>query len=111
MVLIPFQGVAAANMSICNIMMQASEGQQPKAMPCNIQMAGMTQMNQDCCKHNTVCKTICATLCTALSTMTALPSDIKAATFLSSSLLVSMPHQSYASITLPSLQRPPILLA
>jgi hypothetical protein len=46
-----------------------------------------------------------------VSAMTTLPSGIKPATFLASSALVSMPHQSYVSVILPSPQRPPILLS
>lgn len=114
LVLIPLQSIAAANIGICNSMMQSQAGEQKSAnMPCAKNMAGMSKVaqNQGGCTHKSACKTICATLCASLSAMTALPSDIKPATFLVSAALISMPHQAYASITQPNLQRPPILLS
>jgi hypothetical protein len=113
LVLMPLQGFAAANMSICNSMMQA-QSITPKSvdMPCHkhmASMAGETKNQQMPCK--TACKTVCATLCASLGAMTALPSDIKPAVFLASSALVSLPNQVYASITQPKLQRPPIFVS
>jgi hypothetical protein len=118
LVLIPLQGMAAANMSICNSMMQA-QSITPKSanMPCHKHMASMaseaksqiTSNNAMPCK--TACKTVCATLCASLGVIAALPSDIKPAPFLASSALISLPNQAYASITQPNLQRPPILLS
>lgn len=114
LVLIPLQGIAAANMSICNSMMQSNVDQRNSVdMPCH-DMANMTQQTsakQQNPHYKPICKTICATLCASVSTVTTLPSDIKSIPFLASTTLMSMPHQPYASITLPSLQRPPILLA
>jgi hypothetical protein len=114
LVLMPLQGLAAANMSICNSMMQAQSSAPTSAsMPCHKHMASMASdvnKNQQApCK--TVCKTVCATLCASLGAITALPSDIKPAAFLASSALVSLPNQLYASITQPNLQRPPIVLS
>ena len=114
LVLMPLQGIAAANMSICNSMMQSHEQQniqQLQAKPCHMHMAGMTNIKQSSCKHDTACKTACATLCASLSVMTEMPSDIKPAHFMLSTALLSTPYQAYASITQPNLQRPPILLA
>jgi len=114
LVLMPLQGIAAANMSICNSMMQSHEQQNVKqlqAKPCHMHMVGMANIKQSSCKHNTVCKTACATLCASLSVMTEMPSDIKPAHFMLSTALLSTPYQAYASITQPNLQRPPILLA
>jgi hypothetical protein len=118
LVLMPLQGFAAANMSICNSMMQAqSSAPKSATMPCHKHMASMagetksqnTSNNTAPCK--TACKTVCATLCASLGAITALPSDIKPAAFLASSALVSLPNQLYASITQPNLQRPPIVLS
>ena len=118
LVLIPLQGIAAANMLVCNSMMQAqsyelNNSQQVQAEPCHMHMAGMSKSTANPLeKHQSLfCKTTCATLCASLNAMTALPSSIKPATFLVSAGLISIPYQAYASITQPNLQRPPILLA
>ncbi len=114
LVLIPLQNIAAADMSICNSMMQSQASEQKLAnMPCHQHMAGMSKImqNKDNCPHENTCKAICNTLCASISAMSALPSDIQPATFLAASALLSMPHQPYASITQPNLQRPPIFLS
>ena len=118
LVLIPLQSIAAANMLVCNSMMQAqiyeqNNSQQVQAEPCHMHMVGMYKSSEAPLeKHQSpCCKTTCATLCASLNAMTALPSSIKPATFLVSTGLISIPYQAYASITQPNLQRPPILLA
>ena len=122
--LIPLQGFAAANMSICNSLMQAetnyAKQQEVQTTPCHEHMAGMTKTSGDLSnnhlgnnhssKHKSACKTNCATLCNSLCAMTALPSNIKPATLQDTSRAMTLFSQSYASITLPSPQRPPILL-
>ena len=119
-VLIPLQGFAAANMSACNALMQAAVNQAKqqgvRVMPCHEHMAGMTKTSGDLSnnhsnKHNKACKSSCATLCNSLCAMTALPSNIKPATLQDTSRAMTLFSQSYASITLPSPQRPPILLS
>jgi hypothetical protein len=118
LVLMPLQGFAAANMSVCNSMMQA-QSIAPKSanMPCHKHMASTVSeaKSQQTAKHTApckaACKTFCATLCASLCAMTALPSDIKPAAFLASSALISLPDQAYASITQPNLQRPPIFVS
>ena len=117
-VLIPLQALATANMLVCNSMMQAqsheqSNSQQVQAEPCHKHMAGMSKTTENPSqKHQSpCCKASCATLCASLNVMTTLPSAIKPATFLASTPLMRMPHQVYAAITQPKLQRPPILLA
>lgn len=118
-VLMPLQALAAANMLVCSNMMRSStmqtqhSQQQLHAKPCHMQMADMvkTTQSQQNCKHKETCKTVCATLCASIATITALPNNIKPATFLASSALISLPNQVYASITEASLQRPPIFLA
>jgi hypothetical protein len=110
LVLIPLQGFAAANMSICNSIMQSSAQQAMRNMPCHDSMSSNEQHAK---KHHqqSSCKTSCAALCASLGAMTVLPSNMPAASFLASSSLMHMPHQPYASITQPNLQRPPIFLA
>ena len=119
-VLIPLQGFAAANMSACNALMQAAVNQAKQqeviAAPCHEHMATMTKTSGDLSnnhsnKHNKACKSSCATLCNSLCAMTALPSNIKPATLQDTSRAMTLFSQSYASITLPSPQRPPILLS
>lgn len=105
LVLIPLQGLAAANMSICNSMMQSNsqqviqDVQAMQGMPCHDDMIQG--------KKNT-CKTHCAALCASLNAMTALPSMTPATTFLVSTQAVNFPQQVYVSVTQPNLQRPPI---
>ena len=114
LVLIPLQSIAAANMLVCNsIMQEQNNSQQLQAEPCHMHMAGMSKSTESLSeKHQSpCCKTTCAALCASLNAMTALPSSIKPATFLVSTGLISIPYQGYASITQPNLQRPPILLA
>ena len=118
LMLIPFQSIAAANMLVCNSMMQAkiheqNNSQQVHAEPCHMHMASMSKPTETPSeKHqNPCCKTTCATLCASLNGMTALPSSIKPATFLVLTVLISIPDLAYASITQPNLQRPPILFA
>ena len=116
-VLIPLQALATANMLVCNSMMQTQNHgqnnlQQVQVKPCHKHMAGMSKTTENPSqKHQSpCCKASCATLCASLNVMTRLPIGIKPATFLVSTPLMSMPHQAYASITQPNLQRPPILL-
>ena len=118
--LIPLQSFAAANMSACNALMQAAVNQAKqqgvRVMPCHEHMVGMTKTSGDLSnshsnKHNKACKSSCATLCNSLCAMTALPSNIKPATLQDTSRAMTLFSQSYASITLPSPQRPPILLS
>jgi hypothetical protein len=116
LVLIPLQGIAAANMSICNSMMQTntkhasiiqtSTQQQAQTMPCHDDMNSKLHGN-----GKSTSKTSCAALCASLCAMTALPSNIPVASFLASASVMHMPHQTYVSITQPSLQRPPIFFS
>lgn len=116
LVLIPLQGIAAANMSICNSMMQTdtkhasiiqtSTQQQAQTMPCHDDMN--SKFHSD---GKSTSKTSCAALCASLCAMTALPSNMPVASFFVSSSLMQMPHQTYVSITQPNLQRPPIFFS
>jgi hypothetical protein len=118
LVLMPLQGIAAANMSICNSMMQSHHGEPKQAnMPCHEGMSKSTanpSANPPANpseNHQSPCKASCATLCASLCAMTTLPSNFQPAAFLAPSALVSQPHQAYASITQPNLQRPPIFVS
>ena len=115
LVLMPLQGIAAANMSICNSMMQSNVQQAMQNMPCHKAMAKDSvtdEVNKQAPeKQQNFCKTVCDSLCASLNAMTALPSNTPAATYLVSAQLVNFSHQNYASITQPNLQRPPIFLA
>jgi hypothetical protein len=114
LVLIPLQGFAAANMSVCNSMMQAQSSQQKSTnMPCHMksmQMAGMTKA-EDNCKHKSTCKTACATLCASLSSMTALNQTAPVVPVLAASQAIVAHNETYTSYSPPNLQRPPILLS
>ena len=114
LVLTPLQGIAAANMSICNSMMQSHQGEPKQAnMPCHEGMSKSTAnpSANPSEKHQSPCKASCATLCASLCAMTTLPSNFQPAAFLAPSALVSQSHPSYASITQPNLQRPPIFVS
>lgn len=115
LVLMPLQSIAAANMLVCNSMMYmdiASEKLQ--LMPCHEHMNSISQKHnnddsnskkyKDACKANSA---YCASLCA----MAALPSHLESAVLESSPQTLSLAYQSYASITLPNLQRPPIRLS
>jgi len=121
----PLQGFAAANISICNSLMQVATNQakqqEVQTTPCHEHMSDIEKTSGDLSnnhlsnnhsgKHKSACKTNCATLCSSLCAMTALPSNIKPATLQDASKAMTLLSQSYASITLPSPQRPPILLS
>lgn len=114
LVLMPLQGIAAANMSICNSMMQKTADTKVSATPChkhaNMQMAEMTKA-ADNCKHKSSCKNACATLCASLSNMTALNQSTPALPVLAASQAVVAYSETYTSYLPPNLQRPPILLS
>ena len=114
LVLMPLQGIAAANMSICNSMMQAATETKVSATPChkhaNMQMADMTKAS-DNCKHKSTCKAACATLCASLSSMTALNQTTPAMPVLATTQVLVAYSEIYTSYLPPNLQRPPILLS
>lgn len=123
LLLMPLQGITAANMSICNSLMQAQDSS-PKLtqsqshmqnMPCHQSiaskhMASMTK-SPDSCKHKAACKTSCAALCANLSALNALPSDIKPTSLSATPTVLVAYSQIYVSITQASLQRPPIFFS
>lgn len=125
LVLLPLQSMAAANMLVCNSMMpMTKKNAQSQVMPCHKHMNNMVshdinETNDTVASSDThtnasyknTCKTNCATLCASMCAMTALPSHFKSAVLEASSQAFSLAYQSYASITLPNLQRPPIRLS
>jgi phosphoribosylcarboxyaminoimidazole (NCAIR) mutase len=119
LVLMPLQGFAAANMSVCNSMMQAQSNAPKTAnMPCHManmhknsmHMASMTK-TQDSCKHKSACKTNCATLCASLSNMTALNQTTPVMPVLAASQILTAYNEIYTSYSPPNLQRPPNFLS
>jgi hypothetical protein len=114
MLLISLQGVAATRMSFCNNLLKTNaEEKNVSSITCHQDAAGAfhTQHNKQDCNDKVACKTACATLCSNLGAMTAIESNIHPLTFLSATISIRILHQSYASITLPSPQRPPISLS
>ena len=110
LVLIPLQVVAAANMSVCNSLMQSTAQQVMHNMPCHDGMSNVQHSEESGEKHNgkNTGKAHCATVCASLNGMTALPSMTPTTPFLVTAQTVNIQQQVYVSITQPSLQRPPI---
>jgi hypothetical protein len=107
LVLVPLQGLAAANMLACNSLMQLAPTQ-VQSMPCH---EHMQKDKENLPEQKNTCKSVCAALCASLCAMTALPSNIKPASLLPASQSVVLADQLYASITQPNLQRPPIFVS
>jgi hypothetical protein len=113
LLLIPLQGLAAANMSVCNSLMQLAGETKTSAMPChmaNMKMADMTKTS-DNCKHKNTCKTSCAALCASLSGITAVTQTAPAMPVIAASQAIAAHNETYTSYSPPNLQRPPIFLA
>jgi hypothetical protein len=116
LVLMPLQGFAAASMRICNGMMPAqvvpSAHQAAHSMPCHEPEKSLSAVSAQLDKkHAHSCKASCAALCASLCAMTALSSNVAPFVLPLSTQAVSILHQSYTSIALASLQRPPIRLS
>lgn len=114
LVLLPLQSMAAAHMLVCNSMIHTqayhsavNTQNEAESMPCHEHMASKTASN-DNSKH---CKDTCGALCASLCALTALSGNTYSFLSLHSSTLVSPAEQSYASVTLPNSQRPPIFLS
>jgi hypothetical protein len=116
LVLIPLQGFAAANMSVCNSMMQLTTESKTESKvsvtPChqNMHMASMAK-TQDSSAHKSTCKTNCAALCASLSGITAITQTSPAMPVLVVSQISTAYSEAYISYTPPSLQRPPNFLS
>ena len=109
LVLMPLQGFAAANMLVCNSLMQAEAGKQvAKEMPCH-KHAATSSVNHIKQPQNqkSACKSNCATVCANLCALTALVSNVKPSFALNNSQAYDFNQLIYASITQASPQRPP----
>jgi hypothetical protein len=133
LLLIPLQGIAAVNMLVCNSVMHMQQLQQasqaPQApqihdMPCHAHLKSMASVTQDQADtatpnthgdhhktHTSTCKNSCNAVCASLCAITVLPTNAKSVMVPNASAIVSAAHFSYVSVTLPSLQRPPIFLS
>jgi len=126
--LLPMQALATANMLICNSMMQANivsksvvdeSVELTSEMPChktiqneavqnivpdNAHDKSHHQNSHQPSSHKSSCASVCANMCA----LTAMPANIQSTFALNFTQTFDFNHQSYASITLPNLQRPPI---
>jgi len=86
-----------------------------KVMPCHQPMTNLSKVEQlkthnkthgD--NHKSPYKSNCASICANMCALTAIPGAVHSVFALNLTQLFSLNHQSYASITQPNLQRPPI---
>lgn len=128
LVLMPMQALATANMLVCNSIMQSTNvnlnaknaqqlpsqsieqsiNQSLAAMPCHQQM---TKKSTQQSTSKATCKSICASLCANLCGLTAMQVQIQSIFAVNLAQTFDFSVQTYASITQPNLQRPPILLS
>lgn len=115
LVLMPLQAIAASNMAVCNSMMQATKVIEYSSadMPCHQHMENTTDVASGKHKSNykNVSKSHCAAMCASLAVATMPTDGVDPIEYFVSSSSISMPYQSYASITQPNLLRPPIFLS
>jgi len=130
LLLIPLKGIAAANMLVCNSVMhmqqlqQASLALQTNAMPCHAHLKSVASETQAKANtlatniqadhdntHTSPCKSSCNAVCGSLCAISVLPTNAKVVMVPNASTLISAAYFSYVSVTLPSLQRPPIFLS
>ena len=113
LVLMPIQALASANMLVCNALMQSQmnqqdevkiEAQSARDMPCH-QTVNTTQTKNS---NETPCKDTCALMCANMFFVSAMPTHTQLSFALNVLQKCDFDHISYASITQPSLQRPPI---
>ncbi|MES2635972.1 MAG: hypothetical protein V4605_01510 [Pseudomonadota bacterium] len=109
LVLMPMQALATANMLVCNSIMQSNAAKQSapvisSTMPCHQHMINPASESND----KSSCKSICASICASLCALTAMPVLNQLSFALNLMQIFDVNHQNYASITQPSLQRPPI---
>lgn len=117
LLLLPLQSVAAANMLVCNSLMQASAAaasNQPDdlaehVMPCHNMAIDQAEDQAPHTDHAT--KTNCSTLCSSFCAAAALVHSINIPLHFSAASRIAPVEHSYVSITLPAVQRPPIFLS
>lgn len=112
--LLPLQGIAAANMLVCNSLMQQAAAQ--AEMPCHQEAGpadGAAQTHDQHVQQDTqpASHSSCGMLCNSLCGLTALPVTTFDFFATSPAVMTAAPEADYHSITLPQLQRPPISLA
>jgi hypothetical protein len=117
LLLMPLQVLAAANMRVCNSVMQLSNQSTVSVMPCHnmkMAMADMTKASDNDAHKNTgksTCKTACASLCASLCSLTALNQTAAAMPVLVASQAIVAHNNTYTSYSPPKLQRPPNFLS
>ncbi len=119
LLLIPLQSIAAANMLVCNSLMQANHnlpvqiGTSSSAivdnMSCHETRADITDYQQPA--STAAEKGHCSTLCSSLCSVTALPQLFNLGLSTNTNTIIIGIDQTYVSITLPAFQRPPIFLS
>lgn len=102
----PIQGIAAANMLVCNSMVQSA--QVMHNMPCH-EVADSETHHDD--QHQNSSKTTCGVLCANLCAITAMSDATQSISIVTLPVLLIFFAPRYTSITLASLQRPPIFLS
>lgn len=107
LVLMPLQALAAANMLVCNSMMQAhANSAQAQAMPCHEQAVSGSEEHDK--QQPTSAKAHCASMCANACAMTVVHTKTDASFIETTIQLIDFKSINYHSITLPNLQRPPI---
>lgn len=103
------QALAAANMLVCNSMMQLETVQHTQSM---MSCHEATENDTSARNHHpqTTHKSSCASVCASMCALTAIPFTTHSTFALNSSQVIEFNHLNYVSITLPNLQRPPITL-
>jgi hypothetical protein len=118
LLLLPMQTIAAANMLVCNSLMQQATINVATEMPCHEQVAD-THANlqthdqqSDPFNQHTSQKGIshCGMLCNSLCGFTGLPATTFNLLTTNRAVLIAALEVDYHSVTLPLLQRPPIFL-
>ena len=120
LVLMPLQAIAAANMLVCNSLMQATKSavnsavnsENAKSMPCHQhKVSQLSDTKQHGANHQdqqkSPCKTNCVSICANLCALTALSNQVKPSLMQDNTQAIDFNHQIYVSVTQVSPQRPP----
>jgi hypothetical protein len=120
LLVMPLQSIAAANMLVCNSLMQSNHKLSIQtglnadteagadSMPCHSAEADVADHQQS---TPIAGKGHCGALCNTLCTVATLPHILNLGLIVSASNRVITIDQTYVSITLPAFQRPPIFLS
>lgn len=108
------QALATANMLVCNSIMQANIVKQsaeltPNVMACHQDMHSVVSEDSGHINQQLPHKSSCVNMCANMYALIVMP-QIQSIFALSFTQVFDYNHLSYASITLPNLQRPPIAL-